>query len=201
MTDPTTPANDNWQRCALTGEAALPSTLLCFVLDPTGRVVFDFKQNLPVSRRLWLAPRRQVIEQARRQKLFSLLGEEANCPQDLSEQVCQRMLKHLQETLSLLRRSGALICGYEKVKQTIMQRKAAALVQAGDASADGREKLAKLASHHHIPVITLMPRTVLAAVTGHENQAHLAVLYGGLATKFIEESNRLTAYEEEKEIH
>lgn len=195
MDNPKTAANDNWRRCALTGEASPPSALLCFVLDPSGRVVFDFKQNLPVPHRLWLAARRKVVEQACEQQLFAQLGEGAECPRNLSENVRQQMIKHLQETLNLLRRSGALVSGYEKVKQAVMQRKAAILVQAGDASADGREKLAKLAMHHHIPVVTLLPRTALAAVTGQENQAHLAVLYGGLADKFMQESNRLITYD------
>jgi ribosomal protein L7Ae-like RNA K-turn-binding protein len=194
MNKPIPPKHDNWQRCALTGEAALPSALLCFVLDPTGRVVFDFKQNLPVQQRLWLTAKKRVVEQACAGQVFVKLGENASCPADLPEKVQHFMLRHMQETLHLLRRSGALVSGFEKVKQAIVQQKAVALVQAGDASADGREKLAKLAMHHHIPVITHLQREALAAITGQENQAHLAVLHGGLAAGFIEESKRLAVY-------
>ncbi|MCH2546166.1 MAG: ribosomal L7Ae/L30e/S12e/Gadd45 family protein [Alphaproteobacteria bacterium] len=183
------------QRCALTGVSALPTDLLCFVCDPAGMVLFDIKQNLPVQQKLWLAPKRHVVQQACESNVFAQLADTVICPPDLPERVNKIMMRRLQETLNLLRRSGNLIGGFEKVKATLVQNKAAALVQAGDASPDGREKLAKLAAHHNIPVITLLKRETLAEITTQDNQVHLAVLYGGLATVFIEESARLSAYE------
>lgn len=182
------------QRCALTGIAALPSALLSFVLDPAGRVVFDLKQNLPVEKRLWLVPHRAVVERAMRERVFAGLGENAVWDEDLPLRVQMQLERRLLETLSLLRRSGALIGGFEKVGIAIRQDKAVALVQAKDAAEDGRAKLAKLAGHHHIPVIALLTRGQLAAVTGQENQAHLALLRGGLAAHFMEESRRLAEY-------
>lgn len=195
MTNPDPNAEKGRQCCALTGEAALPSALLSFVIDPSGKVVFDLKQNLPATERLWLLPKREVVQKACEQNIFARLDVQAQCSSDLPDKVAQLMERHLRETLSLLRRSGALIGGYEKVRQLVMQKRAAALVQAKDASADGREKLAKLAGHHHIPIITVLPRSALAQITGQENQAHVAVLFGGLAASFIEESARLSGYD------
>jgi uncharacterized protein len=187
--DPAPPQEDR-QRCALTGEAALPSALLCFVISPDGRVVFDIKQNLPVKERFWLLPRRSLVEQACAAKSFG----DAEYAADLADNVQRQLLTRLQETLSLLRRSGGLVSGFDKVKSLLQQGRGAALVQASDAAVDGREKLAKLAFHHHIPVIELFPRALLAAVTGQDNQTHLMVLHGGLAERFVAETARLEGY-------
>lgn len=186
------------QHCALSGVAMLPSEMLCFVLDPAGNVVFDVKQSLPVKQRLWLAPKRAVVEQAMAQGVFSQLDAAAHWQDDLPQQVEMQLLRRLQEGLSLMRRSGALIGGFEKVKSTMMQGKAAALVQASDASEDGRLKLAKLAGHYRVPVIAVLKREVLSSVTGQENQAHIALSYGGLASRFIEESQRFAEYTADK---
>lgn len=191
MEYPAPEAEESRQRCTLTGEAALPSALLCFVISPDGQVVFDLKQNLPVAQRFWLLPERALLARAVAERAFG----EAEYPADLPQAVERQLVARLQETLSLLRRSGALINGFDKVKSMLQQGRGAALVQAADASADGREKLAKLARHHHIPVVDVLPRAVLAAVTGHENQTHLLVLHGGLGSRFLAESARLMRYQ------
>lgn len=195
MDHPAPPAgNEERQRCALTGEAALPSALLCFVLDPAGKVVFDMKRNLPVTERLWLSPRRSVVERAMTEGVFASLGGNATWQEDLPQRVEGQLRRHLQEMLHLLRRSGGLVGGFEKVRAAMDRGMVAALVQANDASEDGRRKLANLARHHHIPVIGLFGRAALASVTRQENQTHLALMHGGLAARFIEESHRLAEY-------
>lgn len=188
------PANEQEERrCALSGVQAPPSALLSFVLAPSGQVVCDVTHSLPVEARIWLVPSRTVLEQAMEQQLFQQLGA-AECPPDLPQRVENQLRQRLQELLSLLRRSGALIAGFDKVKAKIESKRAVALVQAGDAAADGRLKLAKLAGHYAVPVIEVLPRAVLAQVTGQENQTHIALLGGGLSAAFIAESHRLAAY-------
>lgn len=182
------------QHCAVTGKAMLPSALLCFVLDPSGKVVFDMKQNLPVEKRLWLCPERAVVEQAMQQQVFSGLDADARCPEDLPQRIEAQWKQRLLENLHLLRRSGALIGGFEKVKSLLASGRAVALVQAQDASDDGRKKLRKMAEFDAIPVITALTQAEIATVTGQENQVHLALLEGGLTARFVEDSAGFSTY-------
>lgn len=189
-------AQTDERRCDLTGEAAPRVSLLRFVPDPQGRVVFDVRQELPAQTECWLLPRKPIVERAFREGIFSgRMGETVTCPSNLAEQVERLLLRRLLDVLSLLRRSGALISGFEKVRIGLGKPHAAALVQARDASPDGREKLARLAAHHGVPVIDgIFSRDMLAAVTGQENQAHVLAMEGGLADRLIAESQRLDEY-------
>lgn len=183
------------RRCDLTGEAAPLVSLLRFVPDPQGRVVFDIRQDLPAERECWLSPHKKNVERACHEGVFADTMGAVTCPPDLAEQVERLLLRRLLDVLSLLRRSGALIGGFEKVRIGLTKSHAAALVQASDASLDGREKLARLAGYHDVPVIDrIFSRDMLAAITGQENQAHLLVMKGGLAERLIVESQRFVEY-------
>lgn len=191
MQQPPVTRQETMRHCALTGEPVPQSVALSFVAAPDGTVVFDIKQNLPAERRMWLQPRRSIVRRAVEEGAFASLG---HAPDDLPERIATLLERRLVETLHLLRRSGALIGGFEKVKSTIVAERAVAVAQAHDAAEDGRQKLAKLAHHHHIPVIQCLSRAQLAEVTGQENQTHLALCEGGLSRRFIKESQRFEAY-------
>lgn len=177
------------EHCAQTGIALPPSALLRFVLSPEGRVTFDRRQDLP-GKAIWLVPKREVVEAAP----FADLGEGTQIPADLARQVETQLRQGLLGLLNLIRRSGALIAGFEKVKAAVVSGKAQALVQAADASKDGKAKLAKLAAHHRVPVVECCSRAELAQVTAQENQAHAALLRSGLTEKFLAESALLASY-------
>lgn len=190
------PKPHNGERCCdLSGEAAPRASLLRFVPDPQGRVVFDIRRDLPAERECWLSPHKKIVERACREDIFAAIMGSTTCPMDLAEQVEGLLLRRLLDVLSLLRRSGALIGGFEKVRIGLAKSHAAVLVQASDASPDGREKLARLAAYHGIPVIdSVFNRDMLAAITGQENQAHLLAMQGGLAERLIVESQRFVEY-------
>ncbi|MBM3618438.1 MAG: DUF448 domain-containing protein [Alphaproteobacteria bacterium] len=181
------------QRCALTGEELAPSDLLRFVLSPEAKVVFDRRQDLP-GKAVWIAPRRSLVEEAISSSAFDALGERAQT-EGLSDAVARQLRVQALSQLNLIRRSGALVGGFEKVKDAITS-KAVVLLQASDAAPDGKAKLAKLASHHYLSVVDCFTREELSAVTGQENQAHIALLRGGLTDKFNAEVRRYLAFEQ-----
>lgn len=181
------------RRCALTGVLAQPSALLRFVLSPQGTVVFDRRQDLP-GKDLWLRPSRELVREACRTGTVGAWDEAGRWPDDLPGLVELQLRQQALGSLALLRRSGAVVPGFEKVQAALRKGRAAALVQAADAAEDGKVKLVKLAGHHHIPVIGCFRRDELGQVTGQENQAHLAVLPGGLSEKFLRESRFLQVY-------
>lgn len=181
------------QSCAVTGETAAPSALLRFVLSPDAKVVFDRRQDLP-GNGVWISPRLSLVEEATKSGAFTVLGQIAEPLDGLAEGVGRQLREQALNHLNLIRRSGSLIAGFEKVKVAITKG-ALAIVQAHDASQDGKAKLEKLAEHHHLLVIGCYSRDELAAVTGQENQAHIALLRGGLTKKFIAESLFYMAYQ------
>lgn len=184
------------RQCALSGEQAAPDSLLRFVLAPDNRILFDLRQDLP-GQELWLLPKRSFVQRAIEQNLFSRLSEETICLNNLPDIVRKQLYKQALGALNLLRRSGYLIGGFEKVKQLLANGQAAVLVQASDASEAGRAKLSKLALHCHVPIIDCYLQKDLARVTGQENQVHIVLLKGGLTDKFLNETAFFTHYDRE----
>lgn len=180
------------RRCALTGVLAPPSALLRFVLSPQGQVVFDRRQDLP-GKDVWLRPSRELVMEACRSGVAAWDGN-AIWHEDLPAQVEAQLRQQALGTLALLRRSGGMTSGFEKVQAALRRNSISVLVQAADAAEDGKVKLAKLARHHHIPVIGCFRRDELGQVSGQENQVHLALSSGGLSDKFLHESRFLQAY-------
>lgn len=170
---------------------------LRFVLDPQGKVIFDLMQILPSSDEVLLPVSQAAVKQACETSLFFQLDQNAHWVANLPEQVGAQMRKRMLETLHLLKRSGSLIGGYDKVKDALMHKPVVMLLQANDASEDGRAKVANLARHKNIHACLALSRAEIASVTGNENQVHLVILASGLAAMFCEIAMKLAAYEAE----
>lgn len=181
--------------CAVTAEVMPASTALRFVLDPANRVVPDVKQTLPVSEAIWLSPRRSVVQEACEKGIFRRLHPDARWEAALPQQVTWLLRRRLLELLHLARRSGAVTGGYEKVRSRLMRGDAAILLQAVDAAEDGKNKVAGLAKAHAVPIYEVLGRDELAAVTGRENQVHVALKPGGLTDEITALCRLLLAYE------
>lgn len=180
-----------WCYCAYSQRYIASSCCLRFVVAPDGKVVPDLKGDLP-GNALWLLANRQVVSSAYGNGLFGPLG--AVCNEPIADKVEILLRRQLLSYLHLLRRSGQLVCGFEKVKAALTAKHPAALLQAADASADGKEKLAKIARHMHIRVFDMLTQGELSSVTGNENQVHILLGKSGLADVFLKESNRLSLY-------
>ena len=180
---------------AKTRNSETPSGQLRFVLDPSLRVVCDLKGVLPVDEAVWLKASKTEVQRACDEGLFKQLDPQAEWAKDLPDRVSHALRGRLVEHLSLARRSGAIVPGFEKVKASLESGKLAFLMQASDAAIDGREKLSKVARHLKTPDFALISGGILGLVMGREWQVHLGVKSGGLADQLLELCRLIEEYD------
>ena len=78
------------------------------------------------------------------------------------------------ESLNLARKSGALVTGFEKVKEVIKKNSAEFLIEAKDAGSDGKEKMVLLAKN--IEIFNLFSIDELDMTLNRENTVNIAIL-------------------------
>ena len=197
VTDPGA-ADTQMRRCVATGSLRPKAELLRLVVDPSGGLVVDAAGKLP-GRGLWITPERALIEKACRKGLFSRAAKaRLRVSPDLAAQAEALLRQRCLAFLGLARRGGQAVAGFEKVKSWIESGKAAVLVQARDAAADGRGKLAFLAQARTpgLTEISEFRAEELAQALGREHCVHVALARGGMADRFLAEVRRLASLTE-----
>lgn len=184
------------RRCIVEGKVKPVSELMRFAVSPQGDIVPDLDATLP-GRGLWVSSRRDAVEEAAKKGRFAKAAKaRVRADADLANLVEARLRVKCLDLLGLARRSGELIAGFEKVKAMLAADEAAVLLAATDGAADGREKLARLASG--LPVVTLFNVAELSTALGRENVVHAALSSGGLADRFLKECGRLAGFCEDQ---
>src|SRR5690606_20551890 len=129
------------RRDIVSGEVLEEARLIRFVAGPDAVVVPDLGRKLP-GRGLWVAAEREAVETAARKGLFSRAAKaRLAAPDGLADLVETLLARRCLGQLGLARREGVLISGFEKSLAAIKGGRAAWLVEASDAAADGRNKL------------------------------------------------------------
>lgn len=188
------------RQCALT-KARLPiAELIRFVVDPENRVVADLRNRLP-GRGVWLTGTQDVVAEAIKRKAFArAFKSDVDCDSDLPEKIADLLTKSALSDLSLANKAGALVLGFSKIEALADDETVVALVQASDASADGRKKLAgRFAArrddqNEKLALITHFKVEELSLALGRANVVHAALVKGGAAAKFVASVARLDAY-------
>ncbi len=177
------------RRCLATGESGPRAGLVRFVLGPDNVVVADILNRLP-GRGMYVSADRAAIAKAAARGLFARAARQAvTVPADLADQVEAALARRVVDHISLARKAGQAVTGYEKVKDWLAKGAAAVLVQASDGSERGKSKL-------HPPE---GPETLIACLTAgelglsfaRERAIHAALAAGGLTTRIVEDAARL----------
>lgn len=180
------------RRCLVSRQAGPRDRLIRFVLDPDHRVVPDLEERLP-GRGMWLSADRDVVNRAVAGKLFARAARTpATAEADLAETVERMLARRALECVSLARRAGQLVAGFDQVRAWLRASQAAVLVAAADGAADGRAKLRRLAPD--LPLITAFSRSELGACLGRDEVVHAAVAPGGLAQRLLRDVQRLAGF-------
>lgn len=205
QTEGVEPAPEDWaeeaqpetgpaRRCIVTGRIGPKEGLLRFVVSPDGAVVPDMDRRLP-GRGIWLSPSRDVVNTAVTKRLFAKAARRAvTVPGDLADVVHALMVRRCLDALSLARRAGQAVCGFEKVKAELKAGRAAVLIEARDAGHDGTGKMRALAPA--IPVVEVFDAAELGVPFGRDQAVHVAVAPGGLARRLVQEAGLLTGFRE-----
>lgn len=177
------------RRCIVTGASGPKAGLIRFVVGPDGQVVPDVLGRLP-GRGIWVSADRAALEKAAAKGLFARAARQAvTVPPDLAGLVEGILARRVVDLVSMARKAGDAVCGYEKVKDWLVKGQAVVLIQAFDGSERGRAKL-------HPPgdgdsLITCLSAGELGLSFGRERAIHAALAAGGLTVRVVEEAARL----------
>jgi uncharacterized protein len=185
------------RRCIVTGEVLPETQLIRFVADPASHIVPDIAAKLP-GRGFWVRAKRETIAKAVAKNLFARAAQasvkaDADLPQRSEKLLAGAMLN----TLGLARRAGELILGFEKVDAALRGGHApAVIVEAEDASPDGRHKLqaAAHASRCRPFVIACFTSAELGLALGLPNVVHAALKAGRFAERLVFDAGRLEGF-------
>ena len=187
---------DRQRRDLVSGEVMEEARLIRFVAAPDGTVAPDLARKLP-GRGLWVAADRASVETAARKGGFSRSAKTKLTPAgDLADQVETLLITRLLNALGLARKAGDLTYGFEKVASAVAAGKAAWLIEATDAAADGRRKLAGVARTSPKPprVLGVFSSDELGLALGLDNVIHLAFLAGPGAGRWTADVERLAGF-------
>jgi len=177
------------RRCIVTGESQPSGGLIRFVIGPDGAVVPDLAGKLP-GRGIWVSADRPALEQASKRKLFARAARRpVQVPEGLPDMVHDLLTRRVIDLISLGRKSGQAVGGYEKVRDWIAKGDARVLIQAHDGSTRGKTKLRPPRgpdSH-----ITCLSGQEMGLAFGREHVIHAALAAGGLAARVVEEAAKL----------
>ena len=180
------------RKCIATGQIKPKNELLRFVKTPDNRLVPDFNNKLE-GRGLYVSISRKALKTAIEKNLFiKSLHMHLKIEENFLSMVEQLLYKRGLDSINLARKAGALVTGFEKVKEKILKNKVAFLIEAQDAGQDGAQKLKVISAN----LETLKVYTVqdLDMAMSKVNTVHVAVLRSDIAKMVYENLKRYQTF-------
>ncbi|MCK0150198.1 RNA-binding protein [Marivita sp. S6314] len=179
------------RKCIATGEVRPKAELIRFVVGPDDTLVPDLAGKLP-GRGIWVTATPDALETAIKKNHF-LRAAKANVkvPDTLITDIEQQLARRVTDLISLSRKSGLAVSGYEKVKDVLAKETADVLLQAEDGSSRGKSKLSTPHFGHYIGWLTA---DELGMAFGRQTVIHAALGAGGLTQRVVEEAQRLKGF-------
>ncbi|MBL9072725.1 RNA-binding protein [Tabrizicola sp.] len=177
------------RKCIATGESQPKAGLIRFCLGPDGQITPDILGKLP-GRGIYVSADRAALEKAAKKNLFSRAARQpVKVPEGLADLVEVLVARRVVELLSMARKAGEAVTGYEKVKDWLVKGTAATLIQASDGSERGKTKL-------HAPdgamgFVGCLSAGEIGLAFGRERAIHAALAAGGLRSRVVEEAAKL----------
>lgn len=182
------------RRCIATGERGPKAGLIRYVVGPEGQVVPDLLGRLP-GRGMHVSASRQAIDTAVKKGLFARAAKApVKAAPGLADEVEALLLRRVVELISLARKAGAAVAGYEKVRDWLVKEHAAVLIQASDGSERGKTKLRRPEGEGRF--IGCLTARELGLSFGREHVIHGALAAGGLTSRVVEDAAKLAGLRE-----
>lgn len=181
------------RKCLATGETQPKSGLIRFVAGPDGQVVPDIMGKLP-GRGVHVSADRAALERVVAKKLFARgLKAPVTVPDGLVAEVERQLVRRVIDLISMARKAGDAVAGYEKVKAWLDREQAWVLIQATDGSGRGKSRLS---TPHLGRYIGWLTADELGMAFGRQTVIHAALASGGLGKRVVEEAQRLRGLRE-----
>ena len=176
------------RKCIATGEVQPKFGLIRFVVGPDQQIVPDILGKLP-GRGIWVSAQHETLAKTIAKGLFSRGAKQTvSVPGTLISDIESQLARRVIDLISLARKSGQAVSGYEKVKDWLSKETARVLIQASDASARGKSKLSTPYGGSFIGWLTA---DELGLALGRQTAIHGALASGGLTSRIVEEAARL----------
>ena len=178
------------RRCIATGEVQPKRGLIRFGISPDGRIVPDILEKLP-GRGIWVAAERAALETAVKKGLFARgAKQQVSVSDTLVDDVEALLAKRLIDGISMARKAGKAVAGFEKVKDWLGREEARILFQAIDGSERGKSKLFPPGGKGSF--FEVLTASELGLSFGRERVIHAALGFGGLTERIREDAIRLS---------
>ena len=176
------------RKCIATGEVQPKFGLIRFVVGPDQQIVPDILGKLP-GRGIWVSAQHETLAKTIAKGLFSRGAKQTVfVPGTLISDIESQLARRVIDLISLARKSGQAVSGYEKVKDWLSKETARVLIQASDGSARGKSKLSTPYGGSFIGWLTA---DELGLAFGRQTAIHGALASGGLTSRIVEEAARL----------
>ena len=183
------------RKCIVTGESQPKAGLIRFVVGPEDQVVPDLLGRLP-GRGFYVSATRTALEKAVKKGLFARAARmQVKVPEGLVNEIEDQLARRVVDLISLARKAGDAVMGYEKVKEWLAKDQAVVLIQASDGSERGKTKLrAPPGDESFIGCLTARE---LGLSFGREHAIHGALASGGLTPRVVEVAAKLAGLREQ----
>jgi len=185
------------------GEVTSPELMTRFVVSPDNVVVPDIMGKLP-GRGVWVTANKASLETAMKNGGFARgFKRKVSVPEDLIAQVDAMYARQLTGLLSMAKKSGRLILGYDQVFGATASQPLGWRIEASDGAADGRGKIRSRARaicyEMELPlpgVIACFTSAQLGQIFGRGQIIHAAIPRGKLAKRIKAIAAKLSGFRE-----
>ena len=176
------------RKCIVSGEVLEKENLLRFTLAEKD-IVPDFKKKLPGTG-IYVKCSKKALSTAIQKNLFSKACKKSvQTSEDLVEIVEKQLKKHGLELISLSRKAGILLTGFEKVCDALKNNKIAFILEASDAGNDGHQKILSLSKE--LEVFNFYNVEELDKALDKVNTVHIAFKKSEMAKTVYNEFTRI----------
>ena len=176
------------RKCIVSGTTKEKSGLVRFVVGPSESIFPDILEKLP-GKGIWVSCDQDALRMASEKGLFSRAARRVvKVPDTLLKDVEKMISNRVVGLLSLARKSGHSVAGYEKVKDWLSKDVAEVLVQSSDGSERGKSKLS---TPRDGSFIGWLSSEELGAAFGRQTVIHCALASGGITNRVVHEAQRL----------
>ena len=177
------------RRCISSGKKFNKSDMVRFIVDPNNEILPDISEKLP-GRGIWVKTEKNALDQAISKNLFlKAANKKVLVRKNLSSLVEDILVKTVISLISLSRKSGAALNGYEKVKSSLIDGTAKVLIQAKDGSVNQKRKLRPPSGKENY--INCLSSKELGEAFGRNYVVHVSLTSGGLSKRVVHEASRL----------
>ena len=187
---------DITRKCIVTGEIKEKSRLLRFVVTPDRQIVPDLYKKFS-GKGVYVSNSYTVLQQAISKNFFSkVLKRNVKASNELLQTVENLLHKNALNAISLAKKAGAAVIGFDKVLDLLKQGKVDFVLEASDAGDDGQKKMSRFTQN--LLVYRLFSVEELDKALDKVNTVYLAFLRTEMSNMVKDNFDKLSEFLKDK---